>query len=378
MNHSSPLETATPVHSMDALLQYRKDAFAREQGILSAVSVLGQSVIGAALYLYGHVGTPGYLSILLTVPWALLIAALSLYLIQHAKDGAVLEAAGKTPGKIFPLMLFPVFFLDAQLAAYAISAILSDALPRFSPLLTMLAVALIMAAAMGGENEYALPRLAGMLRWPLLIALFYCGLTALPHGSPGYLFPLLGRGTGSIFQGALWMGGCTAGACCPLLIPSPCPSLSPFQKKGRMLYRPLLGALLAAALYALISACLLPAYSLARPENLGFRLLLFTKISGSSLAWSLLVFAQLFLLLLTLAAGIMRCAHLLTGMAGKRKPSPLLTGALLLLLVPAAALKTLPVQDALIRLAPFRGAAVMLVLIPLCIFTWIRERRKQA
>ena len=174
------------------------------------------------------------------------------------------------------------------------------------------------------------------------------------------------------------MGGCMAGACCPLLIPRLSPSLAPFQEKGILLYRPLLGALAAGVIYALISACLLPAYSLARPENLGFRMLLFTKISGSSLAWSLMVFAQMFLLLLTLASGILRCTHLILWTAGKRKNSPWLTTAFLLLLVPAAALKTLPVQEMLIFLAPFRGAVVILSLIVLCILTWIRERRKPA
>jgi len=282
MSHSSPLQTRTPVHSMEDMLRQRKLSFAQDQCILSAMGIYAQMVMGTAFYLYEHVSTPGYLSILLCLPLLLLIAFLSLFLARRTQGNALLELAGKIPGKALALVLAAVFFLDAQMAAYAISAILSDVLPHLSPLLTMIAVALLMAAAIGGEDEYALPRLSRLVRFPLLLAIIFCAVTALPHGNGTYLSPVLGRGMPSVFQGALWMTGCLSGACCPLLIPHTAKTLSPLREKGSLLYRPILIAAALGIIYALISACMLPFYSLARPENLGFKLLLFTKISGYS------------------------------------------------------------------------------------------------
>lgn len=374
MSHSSPFQTQTPVHSIKDMMRQRHRAYAQDQCILSAMGLYAQLVMGTAFYLYEHVSTPGYLSILLCLPLLLLMAFLSLRLSRRTKGGAIFSLAGKIPGKALALILAAVFFLDAQLAAYAISAILSDVLPNLSPLLTMMAVALIMGASIGGEDEYALPRLSRLVRWPLLIAVIFCAVTALPHGNTAYLSPVLGRGAGSIFQGTLWMTGCLSGACCPLLLPHTAQTLSPLREKGALLYRPLIIAGALAIGYAAISSCMLPFYSLARPENLGFKLLLFTKVSGYAPAWSLLIFAHLFLMLIALSAGVLRSAALITWTAGKKKSSPALIIVLLLLLVPAAALKSMDVEKLLIALSPFRGAAVLIILTVLWILSLIRGK----
>ena len=363
MNPASPPETHTSVQNTQELYAMRQRSQALEQCILSGISLFAQLLIGMAFYLYDHVSTPGYLSILLGVPFALLLAFFSFSLYRRAPQGCCLLLAGKTGGKWLARLLSLIFLLDAQMAAFAISAILSDVLPHFSPLLTMLAVSLMMAAAIGGEEQYALPRLSRLLRWPLWAALLLCGLAALPHGSLAYLSPPLGRGMDTILQGGLWMSGCLSGACCPLILPGSIKKLSSLPEKRSLFLRPLIVSLLAACLYALLIACTLPFFALARPENLGFRLLLFTKISGSALSWSLLVVSMLFLLLIALAAGVLRAAGLLSWTHGKKHSPPLLTLGLLLLISPAAALKTLPLQQALITVAPFRGAAALLVLL---------------
>lgn len=359
---------------MEEMRRQRQHVYLQDQCALSGVSIFGQLVIGGAFYLYGHVSTPGYLSILLTLPFLLALAFLSLFLARRAGGKGVLEAAGPLPGKIIGVLLSLIFLLDAQMAAFAICAMLTDALPHLSPLLSMIALALLTAAAIGGEESYALARLSRLLRWVLLILLAFCALAALPHGSLSYLFPVLGEGMENIAKGSLWMSGCLAGACCPLLLPPGTEPLTPLPQKGRMLYRPLIFALIAGTAYALLSACLLPFYALARPENLGWRMLLFAKISGSSAAWSLLFFAMMFLMLISLSAGVLRSASLLSYAAGKRRPKASLITLLLLLLTPAATLKSLPVQHALLALAPIRGIGVLMLLGALCILSLFRKK----
>ena len=372
MNRSPLMQTSTPVHSTKEMMAMRKASLAKEQSILSSLSLLAQALVGMALYLYDHVSTPGYLSIFLGLPLLILILWLSLYLYRRAPQGCVLALAGPFPGRLLGAILTGVFLLDSQMAAFAISALLSDALPYLSPFLTMLAVSLMLAAAIAGDDPYALPRLGRLLRWPMLAALVLCGLAALHHGSVSYLFPALGEGAPTILKGSLWMSGGLAGACCPLILPLSAPRLFPLQQENKLLYRPLLGAGLFCCLYGVLAACTLPFYALARPESLGWRLLLFTKISGSALTWSLLLFTLLFLLLITLSAGILRAAEVIGWMQGKKKPSAPLICALLLLIAPAASLKALPVQQFLISMAPFRSGAVLLTLIVL----WICARRR--
>lgn len=362
MSQSSLFQTDTAVDTAAEMGFQRRQAFARDRGILTGLSIFAQMLVGCGLYLFSHVSTPGYLSILMTGPVIFLIALLSLHLQKRCGEGDALALPGKWPGRALALLLSLVFFLDAQLAAYGISAILSDVLPHFSPLLTMLTVALMLALALGGEEARALSRLSRLLRWPILAALLICGLAALLHGSPGYLFPVLGEGLPSIFRGALWMSGCAAGACCPMVLPGNERPSSLLPGRGRIM-KPLAFFLLLGILYALLCACMLPFYALARPENLGFRLLLYTKISGSALSWSLMLFALLFLLLIALSAGVQRSAALIAFAAGKKRPGRGLIMFLLLLLVPASALKSLPVQQILLDLAPFRAAVVLGVLL---------------
>ena len=374
----SPLnKTSTPVHSMDAMLRQRETALAHDQCVLSGVSLYGQIYIGIALYLYSHVSTPGYLSILLAAPFLLLVSLLSLWLARQAdpRQGVLRWAAGRRAGSVMAVVLAAVFWLDAQLAVYSLTAIVQNVLPNVSTLWVSLAIAVMMAITIGGGEEHALPRLARMLRWLILAFFLYCLFTALPYGKMGHLFPLLGHGGGRLFQGALWICGCLGGACCPLILPNAGQYMGPLRSRTSLLLRPQLTALAAAILTALLSAYLLPVYALARPETLGWRLLLITHVSPSVVGWSLFLCAVMFLMLITLAAGVTQSASLLTWAAGAPRAKPYIIAVLLLLQVPAAALDLEVIEEGLTRIAPWRGAAVLLILLTLALGALVKKGR---
>ena len=351
-------KTGTGVHSMQALRKLRLDVFARDQYALTGVCLYAQMIIGMGLYLYGYVSTPGYLSVLLTLPAFAGMYFLSLYLAKR-RDRGMLPAAGRWAG----LLLAAVSLLDAQLALYALCAVLRDILPHVSALGCALAVALITALAVGSGNGGTLARLGRFMRWGLLAALVYAAAGAVPYGNAGHLFPVLGYGFHTVGRGALWMSGCAAGCCFPLLLPQDAGVPESLENHWKAGLRTVLFSVLLGVATALFSAYLMPVYALARPETLGFRVLLISHINPSLLGWSLLVCGSMFLLLIALAAGADRAAALLARAAGRDKASPLLVTVLLLLPVPAAAFGTAPVEEILLRLAPWRGAVALAALL---------------
>lgn len=363
-------QTETSVHSMTAMRRLRRDVFARDQYALTGVCLYAQLLIGVGLYLYGHVSTPGYLSVLLALPAFLAVYFLSLFLAGRRGKGRLDSAAGRA----LYFLLGVVSLLDAQLAMFALCAVLSDILPNISPFWGAVAIALITALSVGGGDEYALSRLARLLRWGLLAALLYAAAGAVPSGNVGHLFPLLGYGWGIIGRGALWMSGCAAGCCFPLIQPRDGEILSAMRGHWKAGLRNVLFPVLLAAAAALLSAYLMPVYALARPETLGFRLLLISHMNPSLLGWSLLVCGTMFLLLLALAAGVLRGAALFACAAGRKNTSPLLITVLLLLPVPAAALGTVPVEEALLVLAPWRGAAAVIALLLMLLLSFLPSK----
>lgn len=362
---SSLNKTGTPVHSMDAMLRQRETALAHDQCVLSGVSLYGQLSIGIALYLYSHVSTPGYLSILLAAPFLLLVSLLSLWLARKAEPGQnVLSwAVGQRAGRVLAVGFGAVFWLDAQLASYSLTAIVQNVLPNVSTLWVSLAVAVMMAFTIGGGNKQALPRLTRLLRWLILAFFLYCLFAALPYGNTGHLFPLLGHGWERLFQGTVWICGCLAGACCPLVLPDAGQYMGALRSRTSLLLRPQVIALTAAVLTALFSAYLMPVYALSRPETLGWRLLLVTHVSPSVVGWSLFLCATMFLMLITLAAGVTQSASLLAWAAGKPQANPAMITALLMLQVPANVLNLKGIEEFLSRIAPWRGAAVLVMLL---------------
>lgn len=378
--HPAPTQTVTPVQNMDALLRQRSKALARDQCALGGVSLYAQLVIGIALYLYDHVSTPSYLSILLTLPFLLLLSLISHWLARQAdpQESVIAWALGRRAGKIIAIGFAAIFWLDAQIAAYALNAMVQNVLPDMSPLWSSLSVALIMAWTIGGGDQYALHRLTRFFRWIMLPVFLYCAITVLPKGNIGHLFPVLGYGSASIFQGSLWLCGCLAGACCPLVMPQAKQTMASLCQRRCTLLRPYLAALAAASLTALLSAYLLPIYALARPESLGWRMMVITHVSPSVAAWSLFLCMQMFLLLIALAAGVTRAAAQITWAVRRPQAKPFLILLLLLLQVPAAALPMIEVQEMFLAIAPWRGAAALALMLILLIGALIRKKIREA
>ncbi len=368
-------QTRSAVHDHASLLRQRSLSRFQDECALNGVSIYGQITVGLALYLYGFVSTPGYFSVLLSGLYLLLSCLLAYPLARRAgqEENVLSWAAGKRLGKALSLFMAGVFLLDALLAFLALCAIVENILPNVSALWTSLLIGGLSALALNGRNPRALASLSRPLRWGILGAMLYCAAAALPHGNPGHLFPWLGWGPDRILLGGGWMCGCAAAGCAPLLLPRSAPGeRGSIGRKALLL--PALAAVLLGASAALFSAWLMPVYALARPESLGWRMLLISNMSPSVLGWSLEVIALMFLMLLTLSAGLQRAAFCIAWTAGKASPSSLLIAVLALLLVPSGALRIKVIEDALRMLAPWRAAAMALVLLAL--WTGALTRRK--
>ena len=341
---SSVSQTTTDVTDRQTLLRERHKAYALEQYALSGLQLYAQVAIGLALYLYGHVSTPSYLALALLLPFTAGLMGGALWLCRRRQAGEtpLASAVGKPLARVLAVTLALCALLDAQLAAYSLSAILSEVLPNVSSLWVALAVAVVTALAIGGGDEYGLPRLARLLRWLLGLMIGFCAVTALPHGSLGHLAPWLGRGMGSVLQGALWMTGSVATSCLPLLTPQRETALQALCDGGKTGLRTVLLSLTLGMVTALISAFLLPFYALARPE------------------------------------GVTRAASLICWAAGKETASPFLITVLLMMLLPLSALASQDAETLLRALAPWRGAGVAAVLLMGGAGSLIRQRRRKA
>lgn len=361
---SSAAQTASSVHTMDDMLSQRSHALALDQCALSGVSLYGQMAIGIAFYLYSHVSTPGYLSILLTLPFLLFLSLGSWWLARQTPpdENVIRWALGKKAEKPISLCFALIFLLDAQLAFYALTAMMQNVLPNMSTLLIALSVAFTAAVTLGRGDEYALHRLTRFLRWVFLCIFAYCAITSLPYGSAGHLYPLLGHGGNSIFRGAAWMCGCLGGAACPLILPQQSGSHAALCEKKSAFLGPQLFALLSAVLTALLSAYLMPVYALARPETLGWRMLLITHVNPSQMAWSLFLCAQMLLMLLSLSAGVTRSAALIARCMPHGASKPFLIALLFFFLLPLSALDLDPIEALLRKIAPMRGALAFLLM----------------
>jgi len=320
-----------------ALPDDRRAALTRDRWLLSALNLYAQAAVGLSLYLYGSVSTPGYLSVFLSVPVPVLLVLLAE------------RAAGMGPlPRALCLLPAAVCLMDAQLAFFALCAVLADVMPDLNLPLAAAAYTAALGAGLGGASPYALPRLARLMVFLLIPPALFCGACALGHGNASHFFPLLGYGPESILRGGVWMSGAAASACCPHLLPGSA-KLPP-----RAALTPLLLALLMGALTAAVSAWLMPVYALSGQRTLGWRMLLVAHMTPSVPCWSLAVAGVLMLLLLSVCAGVRRAAAFLGGFFGKKSDPGWAAAALMLLLLPAGALQTAPIRDFLIQAAPWR------------------------
>lgn len=330
-------------------------ALARDRGVLSGVQLYAQTAVGLALYLYDRVSTPGYLSLLLTLPYLLAVSALARRAKKRAENGDPWGSGSL--GRGLSLAAALVCMLDAQLLFFALCAIAEDVMPDLPPLTAALTLALAMGLSVSGcHARDALPRLARPVRWFAAAALGFCALSALPYGQADHFFPLLGSGHASVGRGALWMCGACAGCVWTWLSPGgeECPP-------ARTLLLPWARSAAAGIATMLISVWLMPFFFMARPETAGWRLLTLTNMTPSVPAWSLNVLGLCSVLLLALCASLSRAGELLIRFAGRDGPSPAFSFLLPLLLIPAA-LPSTGAQDALVRAAPWRAAATVAIL----------------
>ena len=372
-------QTLSSVHDPSSMLRQRWEALAHDQCALCGAGIYSQIIIGLSLYVYDHVSTPGWMSVLLMLPyllgmflWARLLARRA-----DAEKGVMASAMGEKAARVLGLLPAAAFLFDAALIFFSLCAVIENVLPDLSPRWISLSVALFTSAALIQKNEYALPRLARLLRWLIAVPLLYCAFTAIPHGNAAHFFPLLGYGAPTIGKGALWLWGCGAACVWPLVMPQDARSLSPLLEKPKILLFPLLRALLFGAVTMLVSVWLLPVYAMARPQTFGWRLLLVTHMTPSIAAWSLEVIGLMLLFLLALSGAVSQAALLIARAYGRsRAPSPLIF-ALLLMLVPLGAWPVPEIQRTLCDLAPWRAALAAALLLILTAGFLIRRPRKE-
>ncbi len=373
-------KTVSSVSTMDGLRAQRWQALGRDQSALAAMSVFAQLWISFALYLYGHVSTPGAFSLLLTLPYLLLIWFMGRFLARGAKQGedAVASAVGNKAAKAFYFLFSLLHFMDAQLTLYAFCAVAGDVMPGHSALSTTLAVALLCFAALDRDPENVLPRLARLLKWAVGALLLYCALIALPYGKTAHFFPLLGFGPSTIGKGAFWLCGAVSGGVWPLILPQSGEIQRLMAQKPRICLKPWLISVGAGlAMYGL-SVWLLPVYAMARPQSLGWRMLAVTHMTPSVPAWSMEVMGLFLLLLLSLAHSVFLSAKLIERGAGKKKRIRFLPLLLLLLLCPASILKLPSINLFLVSAAPLRGVAALGLLAALCLCSLMKRKKESA
>lgn len=364
------------VHTEGQMLAQRREARLRAMCSLSGMQLYAQIAVGLSLYLYDHVSTPGYLSLLLMLPYMALLCILARYIQMKTanSDDPFTFTLGKRAGRMTLLPLILLHLLDAQLLFFSLCAIAGDVMPDMSPMGVALCIALVTALVLGEKKAgLALPRMAHLLRWLIAAMLGYCMLSAIPHGSAAHFFPLLGYGPGRILRGCLWMCGTAAGSVWPMLTPGTSDARE--RANGRQLFPALLRGLGASVITILFSVWLMPVYFMARPETLGWRMLVLTNMTPSVAAWSLEVMGLMLLMLLCLSASVHQAAVLAARCAGSQRASRFLAPGFLLLLVPAGALALPQVQQFLMDVAPWRGAVSLAVLLSMAVGARLKKKK---
>lgn len=357
--------------TLDAFTARRQKARARDSLALNALGVYAQLLSGFALYLYGNVGTPGSLCLPLAMLPALPLWAMGRTILRRGMPAPEKKGTRALYGCLALLRL-----MDGQIIFFCFCAFIRDVMPDASVWAMALAAALFCAFALDGKKE-ALPALGRLLKW-LVGALFvYCLLIALPYGKADHFFPLLGRGVQTVATGALWLFGAVCGGVWPLILhpnPEEEKGLKALKKPGLPHWAAAVGA--GAATY-LLSVWLLPVYAMAKPQSLGWRLMLVAHMTPSIPAWSMEVIGLTLLFALTLCHSVSQTGELLALCAKKAAPSRGTPLALLLLLIPAAAADTENIRQALVFLAFLRGPA-MLLLVGCLFLCRVRKREEKA
>ena len=267
--------------------------------------------------------------------------------------------------------------LDSALVFTGLCAMIEDVMTDLHPLAASFAVLLFTALSLFFQGKHALSRLAGFLRWIVGCMLLYCAFAALPHGQFSHFFPLLGYRPERIGEGAVWMCGAVSCCCAPLILAGEENDLRSLIRKPSTMAIPSALSLSAGVMTLLVSVWLMPVYALARPQTLGWRMMLVANMTPSVAAWSLEFLGLTLLLLLALCGSLTRAGALLARAGEKRKTPPSLPAVLSLLLVPVCFLPGQELRQALIALAPYRSAVVLITLMAFTLASRKGKRRKQ-
>ena len=357
--------------TLEAFTARCQKARARDSLAQNALGVYAQIFAGFSMYLYGNVGTPGYLCLPLAMLCALPLWAMGRTILRRGTPGADKMGIRALYGCLALLRL-----IDGQIIFSCFCAFIRDVMPDASVWAMALAAALFCSFALDGKSE-ALPALGRLLKW-LVGGLFaYCLLIALPYGKADHFFPLLGRGEMTVVSGALWLFGAVCGGVWPLILhgsPEEEKGLLALKKPGLLPWAAAVGVGMAAYL---LSVWLLPVYAMAKPQSLGWRLMLVAHMTPSIPAWSMEVIGLTLLFALTLCHCVSQTGDLLALCAKKAAPSRWTPLALLLLLIPAGAADTENIRQALSFLAFLRGPAMLL--LGGCLFlSRVRKREEKA
>lgn len=316
----------------------REDA--RERSLRAGIGLYGQVLIGFCLFLAEYAGTPAWLSILGAFPFLWLC----LFLASRARP----------MGPVARLTAAAVFWLDALAAYLTLCALCMALLPDHSPWLLSILLAAF-AAGTGRETGGTVSVLSRPAALVIFLPLVYCAAAALPEGSLGRLFPLLGEGPERIALGAAWACGCVSSACFPWL----------HEKDGlrRPPRLPVGAALLLGGLTGLFFAYLLPYPMLSRPALFARRLMLAEQFSSSAAIWPLLTAVLLFLLLYALVSSLRAGAGCVAAVRGRGKAAPGIEALMLLPMLPMGAAQSRIAQEVLLILLPARALLTLLLLL---------------
>ena len=366
--------TVTHVHTPAEARAQRNAALAKEHSALSALSVFAQLFIGMPLYLYANVGTPGYLSILLTIPYALLLLVLAKSLAKRGiARAALFGCPAKSISKALFLLIAAFQAFDALLVFLTLCATLREIMPQES--VTGLACAVAVFTALGIRNgeKQGLLHLSRFIAWVVLALLLFCVVSSYACGRVDHLFPLLGYGEKPILIGAAWMCGCVGGCVWPLLLTEDRSALGHLTKKNSPLLRSFLVSVAFAVLWMLTADWLTPIYAMRRPETLGWRVLLIAQMTPSIPAWSMQVVGVTLLLLLALHERILLSSRAAAKFVRTEKGRFLIPLILFAFILPAAVSADPTLLDTAVRIAAWRAA-----LMPALLLLLYLAGRKQA
>lgn len=297
--------------------------------LLAGITILGCRFGGQTLWL----------SALLTIPFLWLIHALN----------------RKTQGPA-PRLLAAAALLDA-LAAYALLCRLCQFLLTDLPPAAVAALIAGFSLLCGAAEDRAVTVLSRPVILLTALPLLFAALLALPQGSVGRLFPLLGKGLPAVGAGGLWLLGCLSPACLCRATPR-ADGLA-----GKTPLRPLIVAALLAAATAALFSWLLPDSAQAAASAWVDRLTLPARFSLPAAAWPLLMAALILLLFYAHLSSLhAACLILLPGnrRAARRRFA---YAALALLLLLLGALKDAAAERALLAALPFRSVPALAALI---------------